>query len=258
MQSPLEIWRNIGIVDYKTNDEYRQRLLENGATQEDVDLLDPDKIDLVEFWSHAPNIDDSSIASSGMTRGSIRGINDFNRRMIDMSGVKGWMRLSPVNTIVEIGPGMGSFFETLPTFVHSNYLGFDIAPRFSRVTNDIDYVKNSYRNHKIDYLVSFNTFQHLSVATRKKYLVELLPLLQTGGIFVLNTGVYTEKHDEQIIKDSEGKSYIYTAGQLIELWNKDRYIELINECAGLADVTLEDVGYQWYPGVVTLFYRRVA
>ncbi len=249
---PQVVWEKLGITDYESNAKYRLSLTVKGVEPSDVSLLDPDMVDLKKFWTLAPHIDDSSIASIGVTRMDSRYINDFNRRIIEMSGAMGWLRLTADSSILEIGSGYGSFYEMLPHYVQS-YYGLDVVPRFSKVIDSIYGIPDNIPDGVFQYAVTFNVMQHMSDNIKRNYLRGIFRIIEDGGTFVLNTGTYHAAYST--LKDIDDNAYIYTAGQLVRNLTAYEYLTMVTECAIEADVKIQLCGEQNYPGINTWFFR---
>jgi SAM-dependent methyltransferase len=254
MIDPLIVWQQLGITDYESNAAYRATLLAKGIEPADIALLDPDEVDLAVFWTHAPNLDDSSIAGAGHTRLSIHDINRFNRRIVEISGALGWLQFNANTRTFEIGPGYGSFYELVPAFASAGYIGVDAVTRFERVVPAFRGLPPEMLNKlkgRFNYVVSFNAFQHFSDATKRQYVMDAIQLLGPGGLFILNASVVSAIPNEYNLKDAANNIYIYTAGQLVRLWHTSEYEVLVQDCA-----PMELVGWQGYHGISTMIFRK--
>ncbi len=247
MIDPREIWASLGIVDNKTNEEYYQKK-KNNLTQEDFDILSPDNIDNNLFWQYAATVDDSCIAGSRCTTQPRSWINKANIWFLEESGALSYLDKHvyyPGMNILEIGPGFGSYRQSLPHYL--SYRAIDCCPRFNNVgsTDQAGLIPRyivEYWKEQIQLIVSSNVFQHMSLKQKTQYLQDIKYSLSVGGYFVLSM--------------SWSKIPFYTAGQFIPGISVEELYKLIYKETNFSCVsTWQNYRYNVITGI---FMKEIA
>lgn len=184
------IREELGINSPEDYEKFVTKLLIEGVTDEDVERLNPDKIDNVKLWQLAEKFDHISMCGGGVVDDNSKKehINFFNKRLIVQSGITDYLALDnrPNKKILEIGPGYGSLYEMIssaPTETELEYTGIDVIPRFDKVIqcDGTGKFPKEVLNKPFEYIITSNVFQHLSINQINSYINQSYDVLLDGG-----------------------------------------------------------------------------
>lgn len=219
----------LGIKDVESYKVYLNNLRERGYryTKEEVDLLNPEKIDNVAFWKYAYEKFPNTVCGEMWDKVNPLKANELNRNLaigmgyhhyINMA-IQAILRYKDANNLgnsidlLEIGPGFGYLKKDFPDV---NYTGIDVCPQFDGVVEyDGKSIPDEIKNKQFDLVVSCNVFQHMTINQRRMwhqyaksnslaYIVALtLKTLSmfTEKIYVNHFGQLTEMQDFYSFRD---------------------------------------------------------
>jgi hypothetical protein len=236
----IALWKSVGWTSAK---EYHEYLLGQETLGEDFDsCLDPDNVDVKEFWRAAEEVFVTDpVANSNTNLGATLAEKEanFQNHLIPLFlGLYGGVEFAIFNAkrkfkevhIAEIGCGYGSFEEHFINSRNVMYTGFDVIPRKKHFVEIEDWDGTFSSNQVKKYINVFNVFyscnvfQHLSEKQITKYLAQINQLLPYGGFFVFS---YTRKPE---------LGYSYHYGQKIHIMEQ----EILNK-------KIQEAGFKiWY------------
>lgn len=189
----------LGISNLDAYGKYKEKKLDDGVTDEEINRLSPDTVPSDKFWEW---INESEFSKDGITYGATKDkpndycnfyghvigiesgcLNYFNRFVVTHP-----RNAAPLN-VLEIGPGFGAFKEYTSTYPFVKYHGIDVYPKIEGVlpTKDGDTLfPDSIADQKFSIVYSSNVFQHLSQRQRESYFSQVAQVLIPGGVFSFN------------------------------------------------------------------------
>lgn len=230
----------LGIKTEEDFSAWQQRLHDNGVTQADLDLLDPDKIDNKAFWKYITTRFSRGVCGDKRPN-TVEERLRMNARLSASMGVFGFLYNlleAGYTNLVEIGCGDGVLKQWCGNKFW--YSGFDIVPQTEGI-NEIEDGKLPPKEElgETHIVVSFNTFQHLSFKQRETYVKQIADLLVPTGCFIVSCNE----------KPVEKYNYSMTYGQVVPLGTLRGMYELL-EKYGFA---ISQTNHRWSDGMYTIF-----
>lgn len=205
--------------------------------KENIDLLDPDKIDIKFFWRYINKVFPLYSISQYPECKTEEDVNKSNLNACKWTGFYSKIDLllsnKPNSKVLEIGPGYGNLFKDLTDrYNNLNYYAVDI--------NKLFYYDGLYEcdgksipkeaGQDFDLIFSFGTFNHMSKNQRSSYYLDIYKKLKKSGKFIFNNFLISEhnqhRNDFWSYQDDEGNVYSSFFSQLILI---DDYNSLANE-----------------------------
>lgn len=267
-----QILDEIGIHDDVSYQEYIKRIKENGVTANDVELLNPDKIDNAAFWKF---IDEKFSYSICGDMNLLRSKNNdyanyINYVLAITTGVDNYLRSNAIivehpdynesKDVLEIGVGFGNLKNFVTRHTSLRYHGIDIVGRVPGVIEtDGRGIPASLKSKKFINIFSSNVFQHLSISQRRQYYKDVAECLVPGGLFSFGLQALNPNYaklDYNKVKGAyckeTGKFYICHYGQFTE---QQTPLEIF---ADLEQVGLSPVSWSYrHDCYITLHYRKM-
>jgi SAM-dependent methyltransferase len=196
-------------------------------TQEQIDKYSPDNIDCKDFWTNCLS-DDRSICGSGVPDQNPEFINQQNGLLLKGCGFYSvfpvYFKSYPPAKIVDIGAG----FECARQLLNGTYIYYpcDITKR-TPYTIEIDGKTLPFENESINYVMSSNVFQHLSIKQRQNYVEESHRILKSGGILFVATNIYDlwMRFDNYLCVDENNRPYAKVLDQYTPITSFSEVIE---------------------------------
>jgi len=240
---------DLNVVDVKTgninkiniqNFETRFDLISKAneiVLEENIEKLNPDKIDSKFFWEYAVNkFPNFSISQYPLCKND-DDVNNANLNAAIWSGflnkIESKIEENQHKKILEIGPGYGSLFYHLTSkYQQTPYLAIDINPLFhygglhecdgKSIPNEL--------GKDFDLIFSFNVFNHLGKEQRSSYYKSIYDNLNENGKFIFTNYLLTEQNKNfdnlWSYKDSNNNCYNTFLSQLTPI---DEYESLADE-----------------------------
>ena len=209
---------------------YRDRI-KNGTTDEGLELLAPEVVNLRHFWELCDDILHGSIcgaANLSKVPPNIGYVNYHNWSFaIQMGVLNEFLRTEsyfrnmkwPLH-VLEIGPGHGAlmasnYFESV-----DKYYGVDVYPRAPGILQ-IDgstLPEAVMEDTNISTVIASNVFQHISTEQRRHYYSQIFELLSKSTYKEFSSFTFTLQVDigqENLIRHN-GKAYIVHLGMFTE------------------------------------------
>lgn len=206
--------------------------------KKDINRLNPDKINNVEFWQYLTKHFPLSSVCGAKNVKTMQELLDTNVILPVSFGffeyLFSMLRKKNLN-VLEIGFGYGlmkfmidriNAREVPEQYADINnqiaYFGIDIVNRFERIEEKPCYFitdGNSIPDEipsNLDMVFSLNVFQHLSVKQRQNYLKLAYDKLRIGGKFIFSANVMTDDNVGDIcwgVRDKSGRCYTHFFGQ---------------------------------------------
>jgi hypothetical protein len=246
---------NLNVVDVKTGNvnnanfkdfETRLDLISNPnefVLEENIDKLNPDKIDSKFFWEYAVSKFPNFAISQYPECKNDDDVNKANLNAAIWSGfinkIESKIEENENEKILEIGPGYGSLFYYLTSkYQQTPYYAIDINPLFhygGLYGCDGKSIPNELGGD-FNLIFSFNVFNHLGKEQRSSYYKSVYEKLSNNGNFIFTNYLLTEQNKmfENLwsYKDSKGNYYNTFLSQLTSI---DEYEDLADE--------LNDIGF---------------
>lgn len=223
----------------------------NPVTEEDVENLNPDNINVEEFWKYAvkkfPNY---SISNYEECRNE-DDVNKANLNSAIWSGfiqkVEAQIKSVPNDKFLEIGPGYGGIFRhILSKYEQCNYFAIDVNPLFNYEGGLFKCDGKSIPNElggDFNTIFSFNVFHHLSKKQRISYYKDCFNKLKKNGKFIFtNYLVVDENKDKNFLwsyKDNKGNPYTNFFTQMNPVDNYNDLADELNEIGFDVKVSLK-------------------
>jgi hypothetical protein len=240
------IENKLGIKTDEDYDRWAKEIQARGITQEDIDLLDPDKIDSKAFWKYITHKFNHGICGTGggnkqWTESQI----EINFKLYQSKGVTGFIAfLSGIGykNIAELGVGFGSLLEWCKA-TKLNYIGFDVAVQKGVEAIEIEdgvIPVEKFGERKPDVFVCFNVMQHMSKKQRENYLRQIYDIMPDHAYFIVS------------MLDGHTIKYTFTYGQVIPMpTTQEFYEELYNQ-----NFYAVQTNKRFIDGMTTIFCRK--
>lgn len=257
-----EILDKIGITDITSNREYCSKLKERGVTDEDVELLNPENIDLIEFWELARELDNCSIVGGGLVKDnkSTLDIVSNNIKLYKDCGIVDFLSLDNRirNNLSVLEYGCGYAPITWYLNCQDYYLGIDLI----RNTQPWHFLQTDGKsipqvvkiNDGYDICLCINVFQHMI----DSHVVNVLKLFKDNiskkGMLITTFMIKDINSNlNNMLKHRDmDEYYTYTCGQLIPLRTQQQCFNIlqtagfgtykyINRCDGFMTIYSRNV-----------------
>lgn len=213
-------------AQFHESDHTKRRIV----TQEDVELLSPDRIDNNAFWRVAEELfgaDPVANCNYGklpndVVKGNLRNVS-LARSTGALTYVDEWKHFDIA--VLEIGAGYGSFRDYCAYHTNFRYLGVDVYPRIANAiptnpdgTLPAKLLEDTAGKAQIVY--SSNVFQHLSNRQRSQYFKDVLTLMKEDGLFVFNLLVHFDDPASCLPERTyawDKRRYLHHYGQMTEI-----------------------------------------
>ena len=214
---------------FKTLADYQAHLSKpkKKPTQEEIDILSPDRVNCREFW----NVADDLFGIDPVCNISMKGYANFGAKITAFQGNRAnlWIAKSLGVTafidefaghnavVVEIGAGYGSLKNYIESTTKNQYFGWDVVSRCNNIykLNDDgtfpEDVKLAF-NGCVQTIVSTNVFQHLTDRQRLHYIEYASHMVKDGGLLIFNG--YIDNNADTPYRADDGKCYTELYGQL--------------------------------------------
>lgn len=183
------IEQKLGIKSEEDFDKFYDDRVKNGTTDEEIELLNPEKIDNEEFWQYIDKNFSRAVCGSG---GDKDLAFKLNLALVLDSGIinkiLSYRAINPehVFQILEIGPGYGTIPTLLDAFrVKTLYNAVDVRPKFETVqkVSGNGELTEDILSKEYHYIIAHNTFQHLTINQRRQYYTNINKVLHKNGSF---------------------------------------------------------------------------
>lgn len=187
------ITKQLGIVDLSTYKKYVEGSYKREPSKEELELLSPDNIHNGDYWRVIEELFGTDCVSNTNYGTYDDDIMESNRRNHQIALTTGM--LIPINalqkyaaSLLEIGPGYGSFKNYVETNSLFKYTGVDVYPKMPKIisTTPEGYLPEEILKKRYNLVYSSNVFQHLSNKQRRKYFEDIHFILEENGYFVFN------------------------------------------------------------------------
>lgn len=211
-------------------------------TKEDIEKLNPDKINSKYFWKYAvekfPNFSMSTFPECKKD-------DDVNRANLNSAIWSGFYHKLEAqilrnnnSKILEIGPGYGSLFYPI-TKKYNNclYYAIDINKFFyydGLIENNGKSIPKELGND-FDLIFSFNVFNHLGKKCRTSYYKNVYKKLKHEGKFIFTNFLISESNNNKKFWDYIDEGGNFYTNFLSQLTIVDKYEDLADE--------LNDIGF---------------
>lgn len=217
--------------DNKSFNEFYADRIKNGTTDEELELLAPEVVNLRHFWELCDEILHGSIcgaANKSEEPPSVEYANYMNWSFAVQMGVTSeltrtdslcTLRKIPFS-VLEIGPGHGCLFLYNYYKNAKKYHAVDVYPRIPQAIQ-IDgstLPESVLEDRDITTVIASNVFQHLSVEQRKHYYSQIFGLLSKSNRPELSSFTFTIQSDvgqPNLIRHN-GRAYITHMGMYTE------------------------------------------
>jgi len=188
-----------------------------------VQKLSPDNIDTIQFWEKADKYFPIN-AIAGQRLNTLKEIDDYHDLMLE-KGKFDFIadNINPDDKILEIGVGFGSMYKSFlkkELIKPNNWHFLDVVDRLDfkhpnfHKGNGWDIPKSL---NKLDVIISYNCFQHMSQKQRYSYFIDAFDRLKSGGKFIFTCFTYDDyNHSNGHLfgrTDEEGYPLTYFFGQ---------------------------------------------
>lgn len=224
----------LGIRDLPTYKAWGDTLFNRRITQQDVDLLSPDRIDNGAFWRLAEELFQTDPVIN-CQMGTPFSIEEANKRAMDMYHMCGFtgrllaMRRQLADrkpSLLEVGPGYGAFRSWLATNIPNvEWIGMDVYPKCvgcQELPANGCLPPMAKYVPALDTVFSNNVFQHLSFDQRRAYYRDVYRLLAPGGLFMFN--MMLDRGGDHPMRDVFGHHWCRHYGQFTRI---ERYEDAI-------------------------------
>jgi len=234
----LDACRALGFNDNKSFDEYYARVIKEGVSQTDLELLDPANVNLTEFWKVCEELHFGAICgavSKAEQHAPIDQCNFYNWILSVHANVLGnadivAQKIRNANlgdfNVLEIGVGYNVLKRGVEANPNAKHIGIDVS-NYNGLNDAILYdgwniPQEVMENKDILCVVSCNVFQHLSINQRRALYAQVAKLLKgnkfNSGTFDVTSQIcdYWVEPDKRFVKYNENY-YICTFGQFTQL-----------------------------------------
>lgn len=225
-----ETLEKIGIKDFLSDKNYYESKRLNGLLDEDIDLLNPNKIDLQEFWRIAPEMCDAAITAGNIvkTNDDVERINVQNSMLAADFGLGDRLHLRPPQYLADIGAGFGMLQKFIPKT--SKYSAYDVVARIDGV-EEFDGKTLPEEILNCDTVVIFNVAQHLT----KEIIFSWLKQLSKGSwqkIYLSDMIIESlwPKPEWRPKHKNTGIYHMYTCGQFTPEKSIQDYFQIFYDC----------------------------
>lgn len=227
----LDTWTRLGFTNGEEFETYYDDRIANGLSSDDeLELLSPENVDLHDFWL---------LCDERMPR-SICNVKSERELDVDTKNFYNWILAETGNllsrisvqsvmwkeklAVLEVGAGLGAIGNQLKNICQ--YFAIDVVPRFEGViqTDGWTIPENLY-DKNIQCVVSSNVFQHFSVEQRRNYYKQVADLLDKNewhfGYF--DFSLQTSGNMNRVVHNN--KNYICHMGQYTEIQTMSEVVE---------------------------------
>lgn len=202
----------LGLTNHQKVIDYCNKVNYEVPTQEQVDILSPDKINLYDFWEYLEKNYDYAICGLGgktpEERDRLNMVLALGVGVLNVLEAHVTLNSDIKLNVLEIGPGYGNICSVIMGRV--NYAAIDVYPRFPGVCLcDGKTIPSELKATKFHVVISCNVFQHLSIDQRRSYYKEVFEILEDGGVFSFTNRV--------LPPEMTSPKYVCHAGQLTEV-----------------------------------------
>ncbi|MCX5657810.1 MAG: methyltransferase domain-containing protein, partial [Candidatus Omnitrophica bacterium] len=255
------ILNKLGITDLEAYSKWLAAFHERDSskrrivTQEDIDLLSPDRIHNGDFWKVIGEIFGVDCVANTMNKTLSDNVDVGNLRNLGLASMMGALNFVDEwrhghFPVLEIGPGYGNFKSNCQMTTDFMYAGVDIYPKIPGIfsttpqgTLDEEFVETG--KDKMQIVYSSNVFQHLSNKQRSKYYADIHKILHPKGVFIFNLLVHFYNPADATPETRsafDGRQYLKHYGQMTEvpfypelMDELGKYFYILYECRRRAD-----------------------
>ena len=246
---------DLGIVSSETLNDYLQKLVKNGVSDEDISKLA--NVDLNDLWENALKFDNCCILGANQGHNNIDKVNFQNTLLAHQLGLFDYFNPSGVASkerVLEIGAGFGSFYMNRPKNLF--YTGIDVVPQFPQVQrcDGKGIPQHILEGEKFDYIFSSNVFQHIPSQYKRQYILDTQKCLKMGGYLILGccTSNCNPKCETGLKHKERDEWYAYTCGQLVKKEDHQFFLDCFFY-AGLYPIQIN----RRYDGMTGFICRRM-
>lgn len=234
----LAACKQLGFEDNKSFDEYYGRVIKEGISQKDLELLDPANVNLNEFWKVSEELHFGAICgavSRAEQHAPIDQCNFYNWILSVQANVLGNVDIVAQKmrngnygdfSVLDIGAGYNVLKNGIQANPNAKHIGIDVS-NHNGANDAILYdgwniPQEVMENKDILCVVSSNVFQHMSIDQRRALYAQVAKLLKNNkfhsGSFDVTMQIcdHWVEPDKRFVKHNGGH-YICTYGQFTEL-----------------------------------------
>jgi len=209
-------------------------------TKEDIERLNPDRIDNQAFWTEAQEkFGFNPICGAASEEATAENVNRWNYALHENLGCYCILRYdlsvgvfnSRIN-VIEVGGGLGSTYDFLTSATKAyglemGYTNLDLLKREKSYIPANDTVVVDGKDFSdlpglsAEYVFCLNTFQHCTFRQHERYMEYFDKSLRSGGRLIISTLTADEGR-----VSFDGKAYVCHYGQYTPLRYRDEWINL--------------------------------